>query len=330
MRYKALHYTTLSMLMMSIGLAHAQEQQAEARVEISDQPISLPPLYMQQNPVISLPPNAVKKDDRNYMYRQELGANVSPEEIRRIKQIIEAQERAMIEQKPPQMLTRTIRVSADPGAQVPTVDIVPGFVTTIIFTDSHGQPWPVVGHTVGNDRDFKTTAYPVKDRPEMAHVLTISTTYPWISTSVSVSLEGLTVPITIMAKTNQAKSDGRIDMQVSGVGPNSSNIKKTNDIPSSVSDKTMMDFVDGVVPSSAKEVGLSNPGDNMRAWMYNGHLYVRARYVISSPGWLEKTTGVGGVNVYKMKPTSVILYARNGNIEMTQVDNSVISGMVKK
>lgn len=68
---------------------------------------------------------------------------MNTEQIKKFKQRLKDTERATKARSSPEMTNRSRRLSFKTGEKPPQVKIAPGYVTTISFFDSTGEPWPV-------------------------------------------------------------------------------------------------------------------------------------------------------------------------------------------
>ena len=77
----------------------------------------------------------------------------------------------------------------------------------------------------------------------------------------------------------------------------------------------LINFLDGVAPTSAKLLTIS--GAPAQGWLYGGHLFLRTRVTVLSPGWISSMSSPDGTHVYELAKTPVILASQRG--EMVQL-----------
>ena len=72
-------------------------------------------------------------------------------------------------------------------------------------------------------------------------------------------------------------------------------------------------MLDGVPPSDAVPLTVSGVSpDEVRAWRMGGRVYLRTRYTVLSPEWTASENGAGGVTVYALPSTPVVLLSQDG------------------
>ena len=205
--------------------------------------------------------------------------------------------------KPPQPVSSTTTVDLSPGGTSSVVRLAPGFVTSMVFIDSTGQPWPVQDYSLGNPKDFNIS-WDLK-----TNALFIQSTKPHISGNLAVRLADLDTPIMISLVTGQKEVDYRIDLHVRGRGPYALAQVVGNNLPGTAN-STLLSALDGVPPPNSKELGV--PTQLGKAWLWDGKLIFRSRLTVLSPAWSGQVSSLDGTHVYEMMPTPMILASQEG------------------
>lgn len=211
---------------------------------------------------------------------------------------------------PPQPISSTVTVDLSPGANCPIIRLATGFVTSIVFIDTTGQPWPVADYSLGNPSGFNIKW------DSKTNALFIQSTKDHISGNMAVRLAGLETPIMISIVTGQKEVDYRIDMQVPGNGPNAE-APVMGSLPQG-SSASLLSALDGVPPVGSVELNVAN--EYGRAWSYNGKLLFRTKLTLLSPAWSASVSSPDGTKVYELMQTPLLLASLNGKtikIELT-------------
>lgn len=243
-----------------------------------------------------------------------LQAPVTPKEIEQWRKMMleidKARSRPLIE---PKVRTRTQQISFDAGHELPVIHIAPGNVSSLALVDIMGQPWPIADSPVVGDQE----SYLVHVSQHVPNVINVAASKTAGASTLSILLKDQSVPIVMRLVTDLKTHDARVDLIAPIPGPNSSRAALTggaSSIPPTTADKIMLSFVEGVPPENAKEVRVSGT-NGLRAWLYNGELYVRTIYELTSPSWNGEAHGAGGVHVYRLVKTPFILVSNRGVIE---------------
>lgn len=203
----------------------------------------------------------------------------------------------------PRPTSKTDQVSLAPGATPPVIRLQAGFVSTIIFLDSTGQPWPIEAYDNGNPNAFNIN-WDQKSNPS---TLLIQSQGDYTPANLVVMLKGLHTPVVLTLLTGQAAVDYRVDLRIPGRGPNASVFY--NSLPNQAS-PVLMSVLDGAPPYGAKKLQVK--GGDAQAWLIGGSLYVRTSYTLLSPGWVSTMSSSDGTHAYKLMPVPVLLVSEQG------------------
>lgn len=307
--------------------ANQEPQQTTTKEQTNAQPVpnplsnSLPSLL----PDINEQPQPAKKTQptnkpqrptiRDEAFKQLLNKTLplKPEQIIELHKELDKSQKAVQTpaNAPPQPVSSTLTVDLSPGAPSPVVRLATGFVTSIVFVDSTGQPWPVLDYSLGNPKNFNI------QWDKKTNSLFIQSTSAYVSTNLAVRLAELDTPIMLSLVTGQREVDYRVDLQVRAHGPNAQAPIVDNSLPAGTS-SALLSVLDGVPPTDSIELKVS--GDYGRAWVYNNRIIFRTKLTLLSPAWTSSVSSPDGTKVYELMKTPLILASQNGKpikIELT-------------
>lgn len=201
----------------------------------------------------------------------------------------------------------SISLDLSPGGALPIVRTMPGEVSTLLFMDSTGAPWPLAAAPRVSDNRFfdpewlKGTA-----------TVVISALSAYEEGNLVVVLQGFATPIVIKlvtgepdANTTSRTVDYRLDLRVPGRGPNAQAALIGPD-KIALYDTTMQQFLDGLPPKDAKL--LAPHGEipaHTQVWQFEGAMYVRTTHDIQTA--FDQTIASGdGTRVYRLAPTPYV------------------------
>lgn len=105
----------------------------------------------------------------------------------------------------PQLASRTVRVSLEPGQKPVSVFTTANVATSLVFHDSTGQPWPVTSVTNGGPTFFQVL------RPELpdGNLLNVMPLQGYSTSTIVVTLEKRDVPLVIRLEADSARAPER-------------------------------------------------------------------------------------------------------------------------
>jgi intracellular multiplication protein IcmK len=233
---------------------------------------------------------------------------LTPDQIRALRYLFDKSQQAAAEYPgtPPRPTSSTVMVDLSPGASPPVVRLRAGYVTSLDFLDSTGQPWPIVAYDVGNPGAFNIAP----NQPDgKSNTILVEAMDQYKSGNLAVMLKGESTPIMITLLPGQRAVDYRVDLRLPGLGPNA---KTQFDGLPNTENAQLINFLDGVPPQSA--VALMVEGGPCQAWLYGKKLYVRTQLTIISPSWTATMSSPDGTHVYEMMKTPVVLASQHGQI----------------
>lgn len=237
-----------------------------------------------------------------------------PEQIIELhKELDKSQQAVRAPVHTPQPMSSTLTVDLSPGSTPPVIRLATGFVTSIVFVDATGQPWPVADYSLGNPKNFNI------QWDKKTNALFIQSTAAYVTANLAVRLEELDTPVMISLVTGQREVDYRIDLQVRAHGPNALAPIVADNLPNA-SSPSLLSVLDGVPPTGSIELKVAN--EYGRAWLYNNKLIFRTKLTLLSPAWSSSVSSPDGTKVYELMKTPLILASQNGKpikIELTGI-----------
>jgi intracellular multiplication protein IcmK len=238
---------------------------------------------------------------------------LTPEQILRVKQQYHTQEfaKAATPGTPPKPTATSQFVNLSPGSTPPVIRLSQGFVSSLVFLDSTGAPWPVSAYDLGDPSAFNI------QWDKTSNTLIIQANNLYTYGNLAVRLRGLNTPVMLTLIPGQKAVDYRVDLRVQGYGPNAKTIIMDNGLPPSASD-VLLHVLDGVPPPGSSRLVVS--GGDARVWLLNGKMFVRTNLTILSPGWLGSMTSADGMHAYEMQKSPVLLVSWHGKVMQLKVE----------
>lgn len=239
---------------------------------------------------------------------------MSPNQVRQFSKVVDDQQRAKsdvpgITAKP---MTSSIRIDSSPGVTPPVIRLGRGFVSTLVFVDSSGAPWPVTGMSVGNPDKFAIDPATEGD----TNVLTMTPLGSYVHSNLSVMLKGRNTPVSFTVVSDQHDLDYRLDISMDERGPNALAPVTSGDVAFKL-DAGVRSAIDGVPPKGSAEMKVI--GINGQAWMLDGKILLRTKATLLSPAWTDHGVSADGTNVYKIPNIPSLIVSIDGK----QVDVTI-------
>lgn len=269
-----------------------------------------PPTYEQGQEIMmaTLPEHEQPSPESNQAFNAMLQENIpmSPAQIVKLRQKLDVTQRAqsITPNIPPKSVSSTLMINLAPGATPPAIRLSQGYVTSLVFVDSTGTPWPVASYDIGNPKSVNM------QWDGTSNIILIQAVIPYITGDIVVRLVGLPTPITLELVSGQRVVDYRVDLHVSGIGPNTKDLPTGTDLPNGAN-QLLLGVLDGLAPAGSKQLNVTG-ASNTQAWMLGERIYLRTRFTLLSPGWVGKMVSPDGMNAYELPKTSSILISRYG------------------
>lgn len=212
---------------------------------------------------------------------------------------------------PPKPTATSQFVNLSPGSTPPVIRLSQGFVSSLVFLDSTGAPWPISAYDLGDPGSFNI------QWDKTSNTLMIQAMKLYNYGNLAVRLKGLNTPVMLTLIPGQKAVDYRVDLRVQGYGPNAKNLPLELGIPPSAND-LLLHVLDGVPPPGSQRLVVS--GGDARAWLSNEKMYIRTNLTILSPGWLASMTSADGTHAYEMQKSPVLLVSWHGKVMQLKVE----------
>ncbi|CEG58040.1 Component of the Dot/Icm secretion system [Legionella fallonii LLAP-10] len=238
---------------------------------------------------------------------------LTPEQIVRLKQIYQTSEYAQTSTAgtPPKPTATSQFVNLSPGSTPPVIRLSQGFVSSLVFLDSTGSPWPIAAYDLGDPASFNI------QWDKTSNTLMIQAIKLYNYGNLAVRLKGLNTPVMLTLIPGQKAVDYRVDLRIQGIGPNAKTMPMEQGIPAAAND-LLLHVLEGVPPPGSKRLAVS--GGDARAWLSNEKMYVRTNLTILSPGWLGSMTSADGMHAYEMQKSPVLLVSWHGKVMQLKVE----------
>jgi len=224
--------------------------------------------------------------------------------------------------------SRRVNVAFTPGQAVSIITVVKGYPTAVSFFDKTGAPWPIEWDTnsnpagaaggtncngsAGGGPAVAAVGFYVCTPLAGSNVLEIAPGSLKPRGGLLVTLKGAPKPISFMLIGGGGTYDADLSVQVAERGPNAKGLPSQIAAPDTAS-PFLTAMLDGVPPAEATPLSVSGVSpDDLRAWRVGDRVVIRTRYTLISPEWLASENGEGGLTVYSVPSTPVVLLSRDG------------------
>lgn len=228
---------------------------------------------------------------------------MSPEQIARLRELFNETQRAAVTPPgvPPRPVTTSVLVNLSPQAAPPVIRLGAGYITSLVFVDSTGQPWPIQAYSIGDPSAFNI------QWDKKGNTLLIQASSFYKRSNLAVILKGLDTPVMLSLLSGQEVVDYRVDLRVPGMGPNAVLIQ--NGLPDAAN-PLLLDVLNGVPPQGSRTLKVS--GGDCQAWILNNRLFLRTSLDVISPAWKSVMSSIDGTHAYELQPAPVILALQRG------------------
>lgn len=255
-------------------------------------------------PPLAIPPHPESDIAFNSMMQQNMP--LTPEQVIRLRQLIDTSQRAAAIPPtiPPKPVSTTLMVNLAPGSTPPAIRLAQGYISSLVFVDASGSPWPVAAYDIG-DPKIVNIQWDGK-----SNIMMMQATSPYSSGNLVIRLVGLETPVTLELVSGQRVVDYRTDIHVPGVGPNSKGLPTGTGLPE-CANQLLLSVLDGIAPPGSKQ--LKVVGGDCQAWSLGDKMFLRTRLTLLSPGWIGKMSSPDGMMAYELQLTSSVLVSQYGN-----------------
>lgn len=281
------------------------------------------PTPAQQQPAPVAPPASPQQPTEQMVSTQEVSdaafntvtqnaLPMSPDQIQRLRQLFNQTQLAGASTPgtPPRPTATSQMVNLAPGATPPVIRLAQGFVSSLVFIDSTGAPWPIESYDIGNPAAFNIQ-WNKTDNTLMIQAVTLYT-----YGNLAVRLQGLSTPVMLTLIPGQKAVDYRVDLRIQGYGPNAKPMLGSG-MPNSAN-PDLLGVLDGVPPVGSTAARVS--GGAAEVWLKGDRMYVRTRFTILSPGWLATMSSADGMKAYEMLKAPLLLVSQSGKIVQFKIE----------
>src|SRR5262249_13648863 len=145
-----------------------------------------------------------------------------------------------------------------PGTTPPAIRLAQGYVSSLVFVDSTGTPWPIAGFDVGNPKAVNI------QWDGKSNILILQGVTPYSNGDIVIQLVGLPTPITLELVSGQRVVDYRVDLHVPGIGPLTKELPVGTALPPHAN-QLLLGVLDGIAPPGGR--GLTVRGADAQAWI---------------------------------------------------------------
>ncbi len=231
---------------------------------------------------------------------------MSPEQIQSLREADLNTQRAIAGAAPVDTPTPTLSsqtVSLSPGSVPPVIRLSTGYVSSVVFVDETGAPWPVGAYSIGDPNSFNI------QWDTKSNLLLIQGQKPYATGNMAVRLQDMPTPVMLTLVTDQKNVDYRIDFRVQGRGPQALASIIGSSLPQNA-DAILMNLLEGVPPQGSQPLHIV--GGPAEGWLQGNTLYLRTSLTILSPAWIKTMTSADGTKVYQFNSTPMILASQGG------------------
>lgn len=279
---------------------------------IDDEPvIEAPPMSFRKSREVMLnsaPPYPASSPESKEAFNRMMQQNVplTPQQVVKLRQMIDTSQRAAAipANIPPKPVSSTLMINLAPGATPPAIRLAQGYITSLVFVDSTGSPWPIAAYDIGD---------PKKITPQWdgkSNILLLQAVSAYGDSDLIIRLVGLPTPITLLLVSGQRVIDYRTDIHVSGIGPNSKDLPTGTGLPGSAN-QLLLNVLDGIAPSGSRQLKVQ--GGDCLAWLLGDKMYLRTRFTVLSPGWIGRMVSPDGMHAYEIQQSSSVLISQYGS-----------------
>lgn len=230
---------------------------------------------------------------------------MTADQIKAMRRMMAASQRAAATpaETPAKPVTSSQMVSLAPGATPPVVRLSAGFISTLVFVDATGADWPISSIDNGNPDAFNISW------DKKGNTLMIQSKKAYTFGNLAIVMKGMSTPVMLTLVPGQKEIDYRVDFRVSGLAPDSQSGLVGSGLPDTANN-VLLRVLDNIPPEDATL--LKVPGGQARAWLSNGKIYLRTRFLLLSPGYISVMKSPDGTYAYEIQKTPSILVSQYG------------------
>ena len=244
---------------------------------------------------------------------------MSRDQIHQFKTIAAGQEQAKqapYGAAPAKGSSHIVLVSLKPNDDMPVVNIAPGRVSSLFFTDKAGKAWPIKSYVVGDAKSFKiisnissSSGTKKAAAGSDTSVLVIQGQALYGQSNMAIMLKGLDVPVMINLVLSPKTYDYLDYLRVQAYPVWDQYIDKE---AIAQAPAYMTALLSGIPPQNAKKLNTIGDNGQTQIWSYGGQYLMLTPSTLLSPAWTSKVDGTPanpssvGLHAYKFDAAPVI------------------------
>lgn len=252
---------------------------------------------------------------------------VTPDQIRDFRQSYDAAQAAKFGGPAPALVNREVQIEVVPGMTAPTVHVSPPFVTSVVFVDATGAPWPLTSLDGGNEDGAFSVNWDEQRKVPPHNLVTVRPLQNHVSSNLVVTLQGFALPVSLVLDADSRNEhglhpksiDGMLTIKLMQRGPEAQT-PVVGPGPRPAIYPILYKFLYDTPPEGAQAVALE-PAIG-KAWIYNQSLYYRTNKPLRWPAWTAQANAPGGTAVYEMPLVPLLMLSIDGGTVNVTVDTT--------
>lgn len=209
---------------------------------------------------------------------------------------------------------RTIDIDVDAPKPI-TLNVAPGYASSIVFFDHSGSPWPIDGDIIGNKMAFDSK----QGSKESNHSAVFEIKQDFVESNALINLVGLSVPIVIKLNGNDQNVDARLSVRIPKFGPNAQ-LQTYSSGELQTASAEALKVLDGDKLPNGKRYKLN--GLSGEVTYVNRTLYIRTKANLISPPWKDVVHSNTGYKVYELPPVNNLLFSVDGEMVNATIEKA--------
>ncbi|MDW5418629.1 DotH/IcmK family type IV secretion protein [Iodobacter sp. CM08] len=292
------------------------QNQSQLGQQQQQEPIGPPPIIVPRSklPADVVPPGALARQVGAAISEYTTQSTLNPGQITEIKGSI--QEAQRVQSYPyttsyvPRPVNRRLDISVDLLDEPIMINTALGMLTTFVFLDVEGSPWPI--SDVAFDEDVFKSPDKEANSTKSSNIFRLQPKQAYAYANITFTLQGReNSPITFVVNTGHGQTvDQRVDSRVEGKNP-ASKIRPTALAGNSSHDQYLDAFLYGPAPKGARPLFIGNDSKKT-AWAFNDAIYLRTTNDLITPAHLAIGGASTGMRVYKIPNVRRIYWSVGG------------------
>ena len=249
-----------------MSTSQAQLQHPKHTREHNEIPATPGPLQTQTNNPLQTPSPAIanvvknasevpedpvtrkSRRDRAFSDVKDDALPLTPQQIHELRKLLDSTQRAVASapDAPPKPVSSSLVISLAPGVTPPVIRLAAGYVSSLVFVDVTGAPWPIVSYGLGNPEVFNI------QWDQKSNLIMLQSVKNYATGNLAVRLFGNPTPIMLSLVTSQKEVDYRVDLQVQGRGPHANAEIVMNTLPEKAN-PILINLLYGLPPKDSRQ-----------------------------------------------------------------------------